>query len=161
MKGLISHILRSTLRPKPGPQTVGLYVADSKDRPELVKRDVNGALDSNRYFAQFTSVRTVTANVTLTANDDGALVILDSADPIVVTLPATVAGFRVSVYVKQADNAHAVSPQAADKIFATGITAADDKDLINSTSTVGAMADFVGDGADGWFARVTGTWTRE
>jgi hypothetical protein len=161
MKAIVSHILRSAFRPKPGPQSVGVYVADANQRPEIVKRSSTGGTDSNRYFGQYTSVRVVTADVTLTAQDDGAHVIIDSADPVVVSLPATSAGLKFTVSVKQADNAHAVNPVAADKIFATGITAEDNKDLLNSTSTVGASIVLEGDGVDGYFARVTGTWTRE
>ena len=161
MKSIASHILRSSFRPKPGPQAVGVYVADGNQRPEIVKREAAGGNDSDRYFAQFTSVRTVTADTTLTAQDDGALLILNSADPILVTLPSTAAGLHFAFFVKLADNGHGFSPAAADKIFVSGLTAVDDKDLLNSTSAVGAFAEVWGDGADGWFGRVNGTFTMQ
>ena len=159
MKAIVSHILRSAFRPKPGPQSVGFYVADGNQRPELVKRASGGGNDANRYFGQYTSVRVVTADTTLTAQDDGAHIIINSSDPVVVQLPATSAGLKFTVSVKLADNLHSVSPVAADKIFVAGLTAADDANVINSTSTVGASIVLEGDGVDGYFGRVTGTWT--
>lgn len=113
-----------------------------------------------------TTVRAITASATLTAADDGAVIIADSTTSVVMTLPATAKGLKFTLIVGQltTSGGHAFSPAAADKIMGNGFTAADDKDAICSAATdrVGDAITLVGDGVDGWYiTSVTGTWARE
>ena len=106
-------------------------------------------------------VRTETASLTLTAKDTGTVIIADSTTSVVVQLPATVAGLKFSLVVKQLTTAsgHGFSPVAADKfIYAAK---ADDADLLCSAASdaVGDSCTVVGDGVDGWVVFVgKGTW---
>lgn len=108
----------------------------------------------------------ITANTTLVAADTGKTFIINSAAPITITLPSTVAGLRFSFTLKVAvtSGAHAISPAAADAIFCTALTYVDDKDLLNATATsvIGDHVTLVGDGVDGWYVTsLGGTWTKE
>ena len=112
-------------------------------------------------------VKVVTADTTLTAADNGALIIVNAAATKVITLPATVAGLRFTITHQVATTGgagHSLSPAAADLIRGDGITPADNKDLIctQATSRIGDSVTVVGDGVDGWYIEsVTGAWARE
>lgn len=113
------------------------------------------------------NVRIITEALTLTAEDDGLTVVADATSSLVVTLPATAAGLKFTLVVKQltsSSGGHAFSPNANDKIMGNGFTSADDKDAIctHSTDREGDSITLVGDGVDGWFiTAVTGTWAKE
>lgn len=112
-----------------------------------------------------TNVRTITASASLTEADNGALIIANAVD-LVVTLPSTSLGYTVTVIVQtaSASTGLSISPAAADKIQGKGITAADDKDWINTAATdaVGDLVTLVGDGTDGWWVvSERGTWARQ
>ncbi len=118
----------------------------------------------------------VTSNKTLTLADQG-IVQNVQADGITITLPSTSAGATFvirngGVPVSNGPTGTgangsllaAVSPAAADKIQGNGLTAADNKDLLNTkaTSQVGDEVTLVGDGVDGWnIQEIIGTWQRE
>lgn len=106
-----------------------------------------------------------TGNDTFTAADSG-IVHKCATDGVVFTLPATDAGLTITVVNAGADGAAgiSISPHADDKIMGVNITAADNKDLINTKSTAkkGDFVRLVGDGADGWFVQaIGGIWARE
>jgi hypothetical protein len=104
------------------------------------------------------------ANYTVTAADDGKWIWVDT-DAVVLTLPA-VDGImlRVGNLAAYGVSGVAISPAAADLITGPGITAADNKDLINTKATAqrGDWAEIsIGD-ADGWMASgLRGIWARE
>lgn len=118
----------------------------------------------------------VSENKTLAATDCGVVQNVIS-DAITVTLPSTAAGLSYTIRnagVKATGGAAGtgsngtvavnVSPAAADKIQGLQVTAADNKDFINtkSTSKVGDEVKIVGDGVDGWLVHsAVGTWARE
>lgn len=108
-----------------------------------------------------------TANYTVTSEDSGKTIIADAAD-LVITLPATIAGFELRVALGpnglSGGTGLSISPAAADKMMGDGFTPADDKDAIltGATDRIGDAIDIVGDGVDGWLiTNVTGTWARE
>lgn len=118
----------------------------------------------------------VNADKTLAITDVGVVQNV-IADGKVITLPATVVGYRfiirnggVPVTSGPAGTgsnkslAVTVSPNASDKIAGNGFTAADDKDAINTKATaqVGDEIALIGDGVNGWFVEyAVGTWARE
>lgn len=118
----------------------------------------------------------VTTNKVLTLADQG-IVQNVQADGIVITLPATSAGavFTIRNGGVPVTNGPAgtgsnksvlvaVSPNSADKIQGNGLTAADNKDLLNTkaTSLVGDEVTLVGDGVDGYnIQEIVGIWSRE
>lgn len=109
--------------------------------------------------------QTKSANYTMTAADSGYETIIDT-DAKTITLPATAAGLTYTFVNGGADAAVAVtiSPNASDRIMGAGLTAADNKDLINTKTTArkGDRVTIVGDGADGWYVQsMVGTWARE
>lgn len=109
--------------------------------------------------------QTKSANYTMTAADSGYVTYIDT-DAFTVTLPATVVGMAFTFVNAGADGAVAVTirPGAVDKIQGVGLTAADNKALINTKATAkkGDMVRLVGDGVDGWFVQALhGTWARE
>jgi hypothetical protein len=104
------------------------------------------------------------ANYTVTAADNGKVLWVDT-DAVVITLPA-VEGIEVTVANLAAYGVSgvSVSPAAADMIEGPGITAADDKDIINTKATA-ARGDYItveyGD-ANGWrISAMVGTWARQ
>lgn len=110
-------------------------------------------------------VETVSADRTLTVEDANGIFVSGAAD-LVFTLPATVDGLTFTFYTEtlSATTGVSISPVAADQIKGTGITAADDKDLINTAATdaVGDLVTIVGDGSAGWIiTNIIGTWARE
>ena len=108
---------------------------------------------------------TKSANYTITAADAAKWIWVDT-DAVVITLPAVegIAGFRIGNIAAYGVSGLAVSPNAADMIEGPGITAADNKDIINTKATA-RRGDFVeiGNGdANGWsITRMRGTWARE
>lgn len=123
----------------------------------------------------FEGVKTVTAAVTLTKEDSGKLIVIDSTAAVAVTLPPVSRANASRVYYFQvltlpASGGHAISPNAADKIFASfasSTAAADDKDLFFGTDAagtgdkVGDFAIFISDGVDGWHVIGQGSFFRE
>lgn len=110
-------------------------------------------------------VEVLTAARTLTREDNGKTFVSGAAD-VVVTLPATAKGlsFTFLTSTLSATTGFSISPAAADKIVAKGITPADDKDLINTAASdaIGDSVTLVGDGADGWYVTaMLGTWARQ
>ena len=157
-------IQRTQLDPKAGPQKDSFFVngkvgANADGYFGVVQRKIDG--DSDVYTLPFQSVDTVVADVTLTPEQNGRTIVIDSADPVIVTLPDAKVGLKYKVIILQADNAHAVSPQAADGIAAKGLTATVDKDIVNSTSAAydSLVIEAISDSL--WHAVVTGTWTKQ
>ena len=105
------------------------------------------------------------ANYTVDAEDSGKVIWVDT-DAVVITLPSV--GGISNVTIANAGSYGSVgvsiSPNAIDMIEAADITAADDKDLINTKATAnrGDYATlFDGDG-NGWTCvRRKGTWARQ
>lgn len=118
----------------------------------------------------------VTEAKTLAITDQGVVqnVIYDNA---VITLPSTVVGYDFTVRnggvpktsgpTGTGDDGSAkvsVSPAALDLIEGMQVTAADNKDFINTKATakVGDELQLIGNGTTGWNVRcVSGTWARE
>jgi hypothetical protein len=119
--------------------------------------------DALEHTAQ--AVLTKTANYTMTEGDSGYLVKC-ATDNVVFTLPSTVVGYSYTFMNTGADGAAKISidPAAIDKIMGCGLTAADNKDLINTKATA-RTGDYVriqGDGVNGWFiVEMRGVWARE
>lgn len=104
---------------------------------------------------------------TLTRAESGAVIISTAAD-LVHVLPATAAGLRYTFLITTAalsvGTGLSISPVAADFITGNGLTATDDKDLINSGASdrAGDCVTIVADGVDGWYIEsVVGTWAKE
>lgn len=112
--------------------------------------------------------QSVGADVTLTAADSGK-VFTNSAADVVYTLPAASPQtlgcvFKFVTLTLSVGTGVSVSPAAVDKIQGKGITAADDKDIINSggSDAVGDMLEVTCDGVDGYIITgMLGTWARE
>jgi hypothetical protein len=108
----------------------------------------------------------ISANKTLDAEDTGKLFWVDT-DAVTITLPAVAAGVFGAMIVNGGSYgtiAVTISPNASDSILGPDITAADDKDLINTKATA-KRGDYVvidsGD-ADGYLAtELRGTWARQ
>lgn len=110
-------------------------------------------------------VVTKDAAYTVTEADNGRTFVATAVD-LVFTLPATKNGLEYTFYTGLASTTTglSISPAAADKINGLGITAADNKDLINTAATdaVGDCVTIRGDGVDGWYVvSIRGTWARE
>lgn len=105
------------------------------------------------------------ASFTVDAQDSGKIFKVIAS--ITVTLPATALGINVKFLnagAKDGDVSITLAPNANDKFVGADLTAADDKDLVNTaaTSKVGDYVEVLGDGADGWFIQsIAGTWDRE
>ncbi len=129
----------------------------------VVQFDATGFRDP---YAARTVREVISANKTLDAEDTGKLFWVDT-DAVTITLPAVAAGvFGVQIVNGGGFGAVAVtiSPNAADSILGPDITAADDKDLINTKATA-KRGDYVvldsGD-ADGYLVtELRGTWARQ
>lgn len=104
------------------------------------------------------------ANYTVDATDTGKWLWVDT-DAVVITLPAVegINFVRIGNIAAFGVSGVAISPNASDMIEGPGITAADNKDLINTkaTSRRGDWAEIAQGDANGWSARVSGTWARE
>lgn len=149
--------------PRSGPG--GVAIAALTDKRVYIDRGGSGSATKEVVRTE-KIVSSGAANVTLTAADDGATVVINDATSRTVTLPATAKGLRFTVIVKTptAGSGHAVSPNSSDKIMGNGFTSADNKDAIctGATDREGDSIVLVGDGVDGWFIEsVTGTWARE
>jgi hypothetical protein len=111
---------------------------------------------------------TAGANLTLTAADSGKVYFTSAAD-VVFTLPAAGPETKGCFFTfvngsLSASTGLSVSPNASDKIQGKGITAADNKDIINSgaTDAIGDLLTVVCDGVDGYIiTNMLGTWARE
>lgn len=114
------------------------------------------------------NVETREASFSLTEKDSGKVFLIDAAD-VVASLPAASEAtrgvfYKFFVVTLSTGTGFSVSPAAADQIRGKGITAADDKDIINSAATdaVGDHIEVVCDGSLGWvITNVDGTWARE
>lgn len=109
------------------------------------------------------------ANRTLSKRSRDTLVLLGAAADLIVTLPKSdqvSKGQVVTVHVSTASGGTGaqVNPASGDTIKGTGITAAADKNLINTgaTDAAGDAATLVADGAGSWYiTNLIGTWARE
>lgn len=124
------------------------------------------ALNYTDPYGEFSVRESISANKTLDATDTGKLFWVDT-DAKTITLPATGAGLSCMIvnggsYGTVAVN---VSPNAADQITGPDITAAADKDLINTKATAqrGDLVELADiDNTDGYVVqRLSGTWARE
>lgn len=118
----------------------------------------------------------ISADTTLALTDCGVVQNV-IADGKVITLPATSAGATFTIRnggvpvtsgpAGTGSNKSVlvtISPNASDKIQGNGLSAQDNKDLLNTkaTSSVGDEVTLVGDGTDGWLIQsIIGTWARE
>ena len=108
---------------------------------------------------------TKSVNYTIDALDSGKIIYVDT-DAKIITLPATDAGLTVTLVNVGGFGTVAltIAPNANDRIQGNDITAAEDKDLVNTKATAqrGDFVTLVADGTDGWFVTAQrGTWTRE
>ena len=105
------------------------------------------------------------ADHAVTAAESGATFVnTKGSGSTVFSLPATVAGLVYTFLESNASGEITVRPVAADKIMGGGLTALDDKDVVNTggTNAVGDLVTLIGDGADGWWiTHKVGTWARE
>ena len=105
------------------------------------------------------------ANFNVDAEDSGKWIWIDT-DAVVITLPAVegIRGLRIGNIAAFGVSGVAVSPNASDMIEAADITAADNKDIINTkaTSRRGDFIELEQSDANGWVVtRKRGTWARE
>ncbi|WP_420578789.1 hypothetical protein [Oceaniradius stylonematis] len=104
-------------------------------------------------------------NYTVDAEDSGKFLWVDT-DAVVITLPAVegIRGLRIGNIAAFGVSGLAISPNSSDSIEGPDITAADNKDVINTKATA-ARGDFVEieqADANGWvITRMRGTWARE
>ena len=108
---------------------------------------------------------TISVDTTLDATYSGKVLFVDT-DAKVITLPAVegIGGIKIVNIGSYGTIAVNVSPNAVDMIEGPGITAADNKDIINTKATA-QRGDFIeleyGD-ANGWtITDMKGTWARE
>lgn len=112
-----------------------------------------------------TARKTKSANYTVDATDNGTTIFVDT-DAVVITLPAVggISGVTVVNIAAYGQAGVSVSPNAADMIEGPGITAADNKDIVNTKATA-RRGDYIriNDGdANGWsIVAMRGTWARE
>jgi len=113
---------------------------------------------------------TKTAAYTIKSSDSGTLFKWNSATAFTFTLPAVARALKGVFFdfivqtAATSGTGHGVSPAAADKIYAPGITEADDKDIFFATASdaVGNGFRLVSDGVDGWHVSAqNGTISRE
>lgn len=105
------------------------------------------------------------ANYTVDAEDVGKMLWVD-ADAVVITLPAIegIAGLRIGNLGAYGTVGLSISPNAVDMIEAADVTAADNKDLINTKATAnrGDWVDLGYGDSNGWgVTRKVGVWARE
>jgi len=107
---------------------------------------------------------TLSGTKTLDALDTGKVFFVDT-DAFAITLPAVAKmGFRIVNGLGYGLSIITISPNAADNIQPTDLTAVDDKDLINTKATAnrGDMVDLAYGDATGWVAdNMIGTWAKE
>lgn len=134
--------------------------------PDTVRNDDN--IEFGRELKhQYQVAQTKSSNYTMTAADSGYITYIDT-DAVVITLPATVVGYTYTFVNAGGDGAvgFSISPNASDQIAGCGITAADNKDLVNTKATArkGDYVRLIADGttAVGWIIQeMRGTWARE
>ena len=107
---------------------------------------------------------TISANATLDAQDVGKVMQVDT-DAFVITLPATVVGYRYVIQNICADGVAivALSPNANDKIMGPDLAGTDDHDENNTKATAktGDWIILTADGVNGWFIQgKRGTWAQ-
>lgn len=111
-----------------------------------------------------------TAAFSLKSSDSGTIYKWNSATAFLFTLPPVqkaLKGVFFDFIIQTAATSgtgHGVSPAAADKIFAPGVTATDNKDIYFATAgdAVGNGFRLVSDGVDGWHLIFqNGTLTQE
>lgn len=105
------------------------------------------------------------ANYTVDAEDSGKFLWVDT-DNVVITLPAVegIRGLRVGNIAAFGAAKVSVDPNAVDMIEGPDITAADNKDIINTKATArrGDYVELEQSDANGWvITRKVGTWARE
>jgi hypothetical protein len=117
-------------------------------------------------YQQWTVREVISANKTLDAEDTGKFFWVDT-DAVIITLPAIADGLGGCVIVNGGAFgavAVTVSPNAADRIHGPDITAADDKDLINTKATArrGDLVQLDLGDADGYVVTaLRGVWARQ
>ena len=120
---------------------------------------------SKRHFTEIAS-----SAFTADAQDNGKVFLCDTT--LVITLPAIgsneMGPYTFVNYGVETDNVSNVlitlAPNSSDKISGCDITAANDKDLINTLATArrGDYVKLVYGGSDGWsIEEMVGTWARE
>lgn len=140
--------------------------------PSLPAQDPN----VNQYIGEVSQLNTLpfpsnagsqvkSANYTLAIVDSGLVTYVDT-DAFTLTLPATVAGLTFTIVNAGLDGGVLItlSPNAADAIQGGGLTAVDNKDLLNTKATAkrGDYVTLVGDGTVGWLiAEKRGIWAKE
>lgn len=127
------------------------------------QRDVMvGKYGFERYYEKKV---TKSANYTVLDADSGMIIEVDTAD-VVITLPATILGHTITIRNMLANGGGkiSISPNSSDKIMGIGLSAQDNKDLINTGAThmFRDEVTLLGDGTDGWRVQAcTGVWERE
>jgi hypothetical protein len=137
-------------------------------RPNPIPRVfINIGTKTTAIWAPFgmANITSLAANFTLTEALNGGIYLSGAAD-LVVTLPATQRGLTYTLITStlSTTTGFSLSPNASDRIQGKGITAADNKDIINTQATeaVGDLLTVVGDGSAGWWiTNMLGTWARE
>jgi hypothetical protein len=160
-----TQIVSDTLTNRPAAGTAGrLYFANDVSGGTLYYDTGAAWIAISPSLAR--SLQTKNANFNVAATDYDAVFLVTSADKIA-TLPATIAGLRVTFTLAaaglSAGTGLQIAPNAADKIMGNGLTSADNKALIltGATDREGDSVTLVGDGVDGWYiAAITGTWAR-
>lgn len=118
---------------------------------------------------EYSDVEALAANRTLTRKDSGKLFLVGAVDLVAslpdVTADANLKGVSYDFFIDAASavTGFSVSPGATDKIRGKGITAADNKDIINTAAT-DAVGDYISvacDGTDWVITSMLGTWARE
>jgi hypothetical protein len=103
------------------------------------------------------------ANYTVDATDTGKWIWVDT-DAVTITLPAVegINFVRVGNLGAYGAVGTSVAPNAADMIEGPGITAADNKAIINTKATAqrGDWIEIANGDANGWSSRFKGTWAR-
>lgn len=115
----------------------------------------------------YKDVKTITANLTLTAADSGTFVVANAVD-LVVTLPSATGvnkgvWFDFVVQAPSVTTGLTIAPQTADKVSGPAITASAGKGIINSAATdaLGDAVRLISDGSTGWWMHsLRGTWSR-
>lgn len=112
-----------------------------------------------------TARKTKSANYTVDATDNGTTIFVDT-DAVIITLPAVggISGVKVVNIAAFGVSGVSVSPNAVDMIEGPGITAADDKDIINTKATArrGDYITIVDGDANGWsITEMRGIWARQ
>jgi hypothetical protein len=159
---MTSMIRKTFLAVKGGPGAAAVYVEKTLNR--LFFDRAPGGVSAPETIRTQKILRTGAGNLTLTAADDGAIVIFDNATSRVVSLPATAAQMEFTFIVETvtAGAGHSIDPTTADKITGNGLALADGVaiECDGATDRAGDMLRLTGDGALGWYVTsVIGTWS--